>query len=119
MAGYIANFRLIYTNKIQRPKNGWRDLAPERVDVEKRLIQFWNPLLMALLIGTFAPPIGNICGGGKPSKLEGSSCICRVFLALNLNLIYFSAKWQQSLIKIFVQRENLKNNLDQFNRSVL
>ena len=40
-------------------------MAPERVDVEKRLIQFWNPLLMALLIGTFAPPICDLCGRGK------------------------------------------------------
>ena len=97
--------KIIYINKRVRPKNGWRDLAPERVDVEKRLIQFWNPRLMALLIGTFAPPICDLCGAGKPSKLEGSSCICLIFLALNLNSIRFSAKTQRTIVFVnFLER---------------
>ena len=41
----------IYINKRVRPKTVGTATPPKRVDVEKWLIQFWNPLLMAVSVG--------------------------------------------------------------------
>ena len=47
----FAIFPKIYINKRVRPKIGCSATPPKRVDVEKWLIQFWNPLLMAVSVG--------------------------------------------------------------------
>jgi len=41
----------IYINKRVRPKTVGTATPPKRVDLEKWLIQFWNPLLMAVSVG--------------------------------------------------------------------
>ena len=47
----FATFPKIYINKRVRPKIGCSATPPKWVDVEKWLIQFWNPLLMAVSVG--------------------------------------------------------------------
>ena len=48
---YLCHLLSIYINKRVRPKTVGTATPPKRVDVEKWLIQFWNPLLMAVSVG--------------------------------------------------------------------
>merc|ERR1712110_1284213 len=78
--------KIYYTNKTQGPKITRLGLAPERVVIEKMLIQFWNPLLMAGKIGDMRVPTFSPCLK-KSHKLCGCTACYHIICIQKLSKV--------------------------------